>query len=416
MRLLIVIPHFLTGGAQRLLGDLLPLMAMRDDMDITLALYADPGRSPLFAPLQRNPHIKVRILGLPLSYASYFNPIIRFKAVRKLRNLMKEADVCHVHLFPALYDASIAARGLPLRLIFTNHNTTNRRRHFPLIAALERLIYARYNTIAGISPASVRALIEWLKADPADPRFHVVRNGIVTEDFSYGTESEEENLPESESELIEIFNSGPDVFLRQRMNKAGIKNVEDVYGRPGHAILMISRFVANKDQASLIRALAILKRDSRYRERIPADTFLAFAGDGATIGYCRRVAGEEGVADDVVFLGERSDIPRLIASASAGAQISKWEGFGLTACEILAGGIPLVATDVSGMADIVRGAARLADKENPQSIAAALAAILAPESPDEVNDTLLMKAEGTRIAKRYHISGTLELYLQLYNK
>ncbi len=416
MRLLIVIPHFRTGGAQRLLSDLLPRMARHDDLDITLALYDDPGHSPLFAPIRRNPLIKVKILGLPLSRSSYFNPVVRRKAVRLLRGLMTEADICHVHLFPALYDASLAARGLPIKLLFTNHNTVNNRRRFPWLAPLERRIYSRYDCIACISAAALRKLTDWLKAEPSNSRFHVVSNGINPGHFNYCRDSTDEILPDSESELIERFESGPDADLQRRMRRAGIKSVKEVYGRQGHPILMISRFVSNKDQASLIRALHLLKQDQVYGDRIPSDTFLAFAGEGPTMRECATLAKELGIANDVIFLGDRADIPRLIASASAGAQISRWEGFGLTAVEILAGGTPLVATDVAGMADAIGSAARLVGKENPESIASALADILAPESPDVLNDTLVMQAEGLRTARRHDISNTLERYLDLYQE
>lgn len=424
MRLLIVIPHFMTGGAQRLLGDMLPVMARRDDLDITLCLYQRSDQSPMLARIRCNPHIKIRVLDLPVTRRALLNPLIRIKAIRKLRLLMKEADVCHIHLFPALYDASLAARGLPVRLIFTNHNTTNGRRRFRFLAPLERLIYRRYDAIACISPASARALTGWLRTPAEDTRFNVIPNGIVTEDFDFsnstnytcspGQRYEGPAMPESAEELINRYETGCDSDRGERMYRAGIRSEEDIFGRKGHAILMISRFVANKDQESLIHALHILKTSPKYAGRIPADTFIAFAGSGGKLEKCRRLTKDLGIGNDVVFLGERNDIARLIAASSVGTQISHWEGFGLTACEILAGGLPLISSDVSGMAEVVRGGARLVAPEEPEEIAAAIADIISPESPDTFNETLLRQAEGLRIAGRFNIRHTMGRYLELY--
>ena len=171
MKLLIVIPHFFTGGAQRMLEQLLPRLALYDDLDITLCLYQNSDNSPIIAGIRRNPHIKVKVLGLPVSRRAAINPFVRLKAIRRLRELMKEAEVCHVHLFPALYDAAIAAGKLPLKLIFTNHNTSNRRRRYPSLHHIEREIYSRYDAITCVSPATVRSLTDWLRTDPRDERF-----------------------------------------------------------------------------------------------------------------------------------------------------------------------------------------------------------------------------------------------------
>lgn len=427
MKLLIVIPHFFTGGAQRMLELLLPRLALYDDLEITLCLYQNSDHSPMTAGIRRNPHIKVKIIGMPVSRKEAINPFVRVKVIRKLRELMKEADVCHVHLFPALYDAAIAARGLPLKLIFTNHNTSNRRRHYPYLRYIERKIYSRYDAITCISPATARSLTDWLRTDPQDERFEVIYGGIDFAAFNSphfnashsgplnAGESTLE-IPENISDMIDLFEAGPDIFLQRRLRRAGISSVKDIFGREGHAILMISRFVKSKDHESLIRALHILKTDPEYVGRIPADIFLAFAGSGEMMPAMKELAEELNLTDDVVFLGDRNDIPCLIAAASAGAQISHWEGFGLTAFEIMAGETPLIASNVKGMAEIVKESARLVEPESPESIAGAIADILAPDSPDMLHDTLIRQMQGVKTARRFDIRYTLESYLQLYRR
>lgn len=61
-----------------------------------------------------------------------------------------------------------------------------------------------------------------------------------------------------------------------------------------------------------------------------------------------------GVADRTHFLGERSDIDDLWRIADIGVMSSHWEGFGLAAVEGMAHGKPVLASEVSGLADVVR--------------------------------------------------------------
>lgn len=427
MRLLIVIPHFKTGGAQRLLADLIPSMALRDNMEITLLLYHKSEDSFLLNQVKQNPLIKIRALDIPVGRKDTFNPFVRWKAIRELRAYMRNADVCHVHLFSALYDASIAAKGLPVKLVFTNHNTYNRRRKYTFLRKFERWIYSRYYAIVCISPASARSLTEWLDTPCDDQRIQVIANGINLNAFNFYRKKDVVNsecvchdltirLPESTSELFEMFENGRDESLQRRLKRAGISSVKDVFGRDGHAILMISRFIENKDHESLLKAFHILKTNPSYSGRIPADTFLVFAGDGGLINKSKDLAARLNLSGDVIFLGNRTDVPRLIAAASVGAQISHWEGFGLTACEILAGETPLVASDVRGMAEIVRESAYLAAPESPESIAAAIADVLAPETPETLNETLMRQYDGVLTARRYDIRHTLDSYIRLYHK
>lgn len=421
-KLLIVIPHMLIGGAQRLLSELTPLMARRDDLDITFAVYSDPGNSAMWKPIRSNPRIHTRILNIPSTIRANRNPFIRAKAIKALRPLLEQAEICHAHLFPALYDAAIASRGLSTRLLFTEHSTFNLRRPHPIFRFVERRIYDLYSDIICISPACARSLSDWLNLHPTDPRIHIVRNGINPKRFNFSDKPNQDDisqsLPENASDLMEqyeIFCNEKDMFREERMSKAGIKKCSDVYQREGHPILMASRFVNNKDQHSLIKALAILKNDSRLSNIIPKDTFIAFAGDGPTRKSAERLAVESGIGNDVLFLGDRDDIPRLIAAASIGAQISNWEGFGLTACEMLAAGLPLISSKVAGMTDTVKGGARLVAPASPEEIANAIVEILSPESPDIFNSTLMMRAEGFRISERHDIRYTLNDYLDIYN-
>ena len=102
-------------------------------------------------------------------------------------------------------------------------------------------------------------------------------------------------------------------------------------------------------------------------ERTP-EVELVVAGDGPERARLQRIAGER-----VRFVGPlgRDDVLRLFAAADAAVLPSAWENFPHAVVEALAVGTPVIATDVGGVAEIVR------DGENgllvPPGDAAALA-------------------------------------------
>ena len=67
-----------------------------------------------------------------------------------------------------------------------------------------------------------------------------------------------------------------------------------------------------------------------------------------------RLVQELGIASHVHFLGVRRDIPDLMNGADAFVLASAWEGLPMVLLEAAASGLPLVATDVGGVREIVR--------------------------------------------------------------
>lgn len=422
MKLLYVIPDMETGGAQRLLNDILRRMAMQPEMQITLAIYTPLSSPPaLLRNILNLPAIRVISINIPLSGRASINPMIRLKAIRRLRPLIQDADICHAHLFPALYDVAIAAKGSKTKILFTEHSTDNKRRHIRLARIFERRIYSRYDAIASVSQAAHRALEDWLNMKTVPTNLHVVENGIDTRRFyrsthPQGKRSGEIPLPENVDDLMDRFYSGIAGEMKNRMADFGVTSVAEVFGREGLPVLMVSRFAESKNQEALIEAFHILKTDPEFSEiRFPIQPFIAFAGDGPTLGRCKALAEELSLSDDILFLGERNDIPRLLAASAVGIQISNWEGVGLTALEIMAAGVPVIVSDIPGLRNTVRDSAILTSNV-PRDIAKALSSVLAPGSPEEFNDILVRIHNGRCIALRHDISLTADEYSNLYRR
>src|SRR5690606_11929464 len=117
-------------------------------------------------------------------------------------------------------------------------------------------------------------------------------------------------------------------------------------------LLMAATLVPNKGQ---LQAVRVLHRLASLGE----DPVLFLAGDvpaGGDHRYPRRIvelAATLGVDDRVEFLGWRSDVLALIRNASAVLVLSESEGVPRVILEAMAIGVPVVATPVGGVRDLV---------------------------------------------------------------
>jgi N-acetyl-alpha-D-glucosaminyl L-malate synthase BshA len=81
---------------------------------------------------------------------------------------------------------------------------------------------------------------------------------------------------------------------------------------------------------------------------------LLLVGDGPERPAVEAQVRALGLSDHVRFLGVRHDVARWLRRADAALVPSAAESFGLSALEALAAGLPVVATRVGGLADVVR--------------------------------------------------------------
>jgi glycosyltransferase involved in cell wall biosynthesis len=103
-------------------------------------------------------------------------------------------------------------------------------------------------------------------------------------------------------------------------------------------IIMVARFSQQKDHDTLLKAMAA----------IDAPWNVSFVGDGPRLEIIRQLADELGIADRIDFLGNRRDVPELLAGADIFVLSSLWEGFPISILEAMRAGLPVVASDVGG--------------------------------------------------------------------
>jgi glycosyltransferase involved in cell wall biosynthesis len=113
--------------------------------------------------------------------------------------------------------------------------------------------------------------------------------------------------------------------------------------REAPTIVMVARFAPQKNQALLLRAVAGMDCPLR----------ILFVGDGPTEPALQDEACQLGIQDRVQFLGSRMDVADILANAHIFALPSNWEGFPLSILEAMRAGLPVVASDVGGVAEAV---------------------------------------------------------------
>ena len=161
--------------------------------------------------------------------------------------------------------------------------------------------------------------------------------------------------------------AAPDVPAR---TLAGIRAELGVAGGPASApvILTVARLARQKGLGTLVEAAA------HWQDRDPAP-LLVVAGSGPLRGDLARRAAASGAA--IRFLGQRGDVPALLAAADVVVLPSAWEGQPLIVQEALRAGRPLVASRVGGIPDLTgKDAALLVPPGDARALAAAVLSVL----------------------------------------
>ncbi|MCP4667694.1 MAG: glycosyltransferase, partial [Deltaproteobacteria bacterium] len=118
----------------------------------------------------------------------------------------------------------------------------------------------------------------------------------------------------------------------------------------GFLVGIIGRLTAVKNHSLLLRAMGCLKN----RGQLGPFKFL-IVGDGELKSKLEKEAIELGVRDKIVFTGWKRDMAPIYGALDAVVLTSKNEGTPVAIIEAMAGGRPVVATDVGGVRDLFRG-------------------------------------------------------------
>jgi glycosyltransferase involved in cell wall biosynthesis len=241
-------------------------------------------------------------------YRDFFQPglLIWLRRFFKQRKL----DVIHSHAFEANYYSRIAGIGLGCCFIAHEQNIYPNKRwiHF----FVDNVLSHKSARIVCVSQAV------------AD--FHVQRERL------------------SRAKVAVIWSGTPEtrgVAKRSRME------VRRELGVPDSAQVLISTaaFKPQKGHRVLLEAFARMS----WRE-----TVLLLAGSGPLESECRALVSSLGIEDRVRFLGIVEDIGDYLHASDMFVLSSLWEGFGLAVVEAALAQLPIVATAVDGVLEIVQ--------------------------------------------------------------
>ena len=142
------------------------------------------------------------------------------------------------------------------------------------------------------------------------------------------------------------------------------------------------------------------------------------AGGGSCLEDLKGLAAELGVAERVTFLGEVRDIPALLSRARMFVQPSLSEGIPLTVLEAMARGLPVVATRVGGLPEVVIDGETglLVPAADPPALAEAVLTLWRdPDAAGRMGDAGRRRAE-ERFDVRRMVSQYEALYLEEGNQ
>ena len=215
-------------------------------------------------------------------------------------------------------------------LVHVEHNSRERYNAWRLVQA--RWLARRTDAIVGCSEGVRSALLGY--GFPQD-RVHAIPNGIRLEPYA---------------------NASSHTFV-QRI--------------PG--IVMAARFARQKDHATLLQAVALL----RTRGLRPP-VLLAGGGKASARRAAERLAQTLGLADQVTFLGHCNDVPGLLKGHQICVLSTHYEGMPLSLIEGMAAGCAVVGSQVVGVQEVVDSGRTglLVEHANPQALADALATLL----------------------------------------
>jgi glycosyltransferase involved in cell wall biosynthesis len=301
-RILHIITKSELGGAQSHVADLLAGFRSSD----TKQFLATGAEGPL---TEHARELGVQVHLLPRLQRSV-NPLVDLAAVRECAHLLRRVrpHIVHAHSSKAGVVARLAGHRTGVPVVFTAHGwgfspgTPLARRTLAL--AVE----------AAIAPLSARIIC----------------------------------VSESDRQLALAHHVGTKrslVTIRHGLAPS------DVRARPADQpprLLMVARFNEQKDQSTLLRAVARLEQIDKNLVYT-----LDLVGSGPNLERVRSLAGELNVLHRVSFLGDRHDVPTLLGAAQLFVLSTHYEGLPISIIEALRAGLPVVATDVSGIKEEV---------------------------------------------------------------
>nr|WP_249788535.1 glycosyltransferase [Bradyrhizobium sp. G127] len=336
-RILVVTKKMVTGGAERHLTQLLPALKARG-FDIELFVLERDGE--LETELTR---ADVTVSGPVRRCGRIMHVLVAAVALyRRIRDT--RPDILHFFLpEPYLVGAVVAMAARHRTCIMSRRSLAHYQRNHPWLGRTERMLHRRMTALLGNS----QAVVEELVAEAGDrKRIGLIHNGVTVSPVG-----------------------SDDIRREQRL----------AFGIPSNAFVMtiVANLFYYKGHSDLLDALGSVA------QLLPQPWRLVVIGRDEGEGPRLRSQAERlGIADRILWLGERRDVDLILSVADMGLLVSHQEGFSNALIEAMGQGLPMIATAVGGNFDaIVDGqSGRLVPPSDPASLGAAILELAANRS------------------------------------
>lgn len=316
-KVVVMIDSLLGGGAERIA------------IELAGALDPDRYRPHLLVTRHSGPLQQlVRDAGLECTVLER-RGAVDLGALRRARAIVRSSDLLHAHKFEGAMLGALVARAAGRPMVAHEH-TFNGRPNAKRRLAYRHLIAPAARRIVCVAPSIAESLVAY--GVPAE-LLKVIPNGVPT-GIALEREAAREEL---------------------RLSPSGI------------VIGIVGRLRPEKRHDLALEAFALLRREGR-------DVTLCCVGDGPELDELRTLGATLGVLDHVSWAGERPNAGRLVRAFDVVVLCSDYEGMPLAALEALVAGVPLVATAVGSLPELVsHGGGRVVMPGDARALADALA-------------------------------------------
>jgi glycosyltransferase involved in cell wall biosynthesis len=287
-----------TGGAQSNLFDL--ISSFHDSYEVYLAV----GSTGVLTEKAKSLDVSICIIGSLGRNIDLVNDVVCVKRIIDLIRVVNP-DLIHAHSSKAGAIARIAGKLCCVPVVFTAHGW-------------------------GFSPGTPR-----------------VRGAIalLVEKFLASISSRIICVSDSDRQLALKLGVGNRKVLSTV--RCAIRNSTVTLAQPaiqGLRLIMVARFNEQKDQATLLNAIAQIPDFSGHVD---------FVGSGPSLESCKSLADDLGISQKVSFLGDRRDVPDLLARSQIFVLATHYEGLPISILEAMRSGLPVIASDVNGIPEEV---------------------------------------------------------------
>ncbi len=354
MKILQVIPYFCFGGAETMCENLTYALKGQGHQVTVVSLY--PERTPIS---RRMEEAGVKLLYLDKKLG------LDVSMIPKLRKIIREEkpDVVHTHLDVIKYAVAAAKLAGVKKCVHTVHNVADKECE----GTLQKIINTLYYKLGWSVPVALSPLVQQTISD-----FYKIPR-----------------------EKIPVIYNGVD--LSRCIPK------EDYASGETLKLVHVGRFNEQKNHECLLQAFRL------FCDRIP-NAVLQMLGDGERMEEMQQLSRELSLQDKVQFLGAQSNVYPWLHGADIFLLPSKYEGMPMTIIEAMGTGLPVAATKVGGVPDMIEnGVSGLLTQIDAKSVCDACLSLAGDE---ELRSRLgrQARADSVRFGADYMARQYLETY------